>query len=153
MKMVLEHKHVAALAVFVVLVVVGSGFLATGNVAITNPTSHGVNLYINSVDFPARLTPTYVPHATLTNSGRQSVTFVNYRLDVYPAGGNLGTRYYTGKSGFVNLGAGETKTIELPALDIVAGTYSAVFKLDIDDRYIETDESDNTYTTTFTTSA
>ena len=146
--MVLEHKHVAALAVFVVLVVVGSGFLTTGNVTISNPVSHGLNLYVNSVDFPTKLVSAYVPRATLTNSGPQSVTFINYELTIVRPDGTQWAK----TAGFVNIGAGETKTIDLPAMDIAEGTYNAVFKLDIDDRYVETDEADNTYATTFTTS-
>src|SRR3989344_6750882 len=112
MKMVLEHKHVAALAVFVVLVVVGSGFLtqseqssdvqqtlrglfATGNVAVSNPTAHGLNLYINSVDFPAKFpvgSASYHGTATVTNTGSQSVTSVYYRLDI----SNLANSFYQG---------------------------------------------------------
>ncbi len=147
--MVLEHKHVAALAVFVVLVVVGSGFLATGNVVqISSPTPHGLNLYVNSVDFPSKFTDTYVTSATVTNTGRQSVTFVEYELVlVWPDG-----THRTGTTGFVNIGAGETKTFQLSALTNAApGTYNAVFSLDTADDFVETDETDNSYRTTFTT--
>ena len=164
--MVLEHKHVAALAVFVVLVVVGSGFLtqseqssdvqqtlrglfATGNVAVSNPTAHGLNLYINSVDFPAKFpvgSASYHGTATVTNTGSQSVTSVYYRLDI----SNLANSFYQGRADFVHIGAGETKTFDLAGLDLDAGTYRAVFKLDTEDSFVETDETDNTYTTVFT---
>ncbi len=147
--MVLEHKHVAALAVFVVLVVVGSGFLTTGSFVTSNPTSHGLNLYVNSVDFPGKFpagSASYQGTATVTNTGSQSVTSVYYRLDI----SNLANSFYQGRADFVHIGAGETKTFDLPGLDLEAGTYRAVFKLDTADSFVETDETDNTYTTVFT---
>ncbi len=148
--MALAHKHVAALAVFVVLVAVGSGFVATGNVVqISSPTSHSLNLYVNSLDFPSKFSDTYVASATVTNTGRQSVTFVGYELVIVRPDGT--GRHAT--TGFVNIGAGETKTFQLSALTNTApGTHNAVFSLDTEDDYVETDESDNTYRATFATS-
>ena len=145
-----EHKYIAALAVLVVLVVVGSGFMSTGNVAISNPTSHRLNLYANSVDFPVKFVSgmsTYHGTATVTNTGSNSVTFVNYEITLTAPNGAS----YVGKQGWFNINAGETKTFDLPDMDLNgANTYSYVFKIDTDDRYIETDETDNTYAGTFT---
>jgi len=145
-----EHKHIAALAVFAVLVIVGSGFLATGNVVISNPTSHNLNLYVNTMDFPAKHTDfSYAPAAIITNTGAQSVTFINYELTVQRTTPDPKQTGFAKSQGSFNIGAGETKTIALPGMDINSGEYSAVFKIDVDDRYVETDETDNTYTTTF----
>jgi hypothetical protein len=142
-----NYSYVAVLAVLIVAVTFGSG-LITGNVSVHSSPHSNLNFYVNSVSFPAKFTPgtnSYHATATVTNSGLQSASFVYYRLDVYSQGGR-----YAGVDGFVNLGAGETKTFDLPDMsDLTAGTYSATFTLDTGYRYTETNELDNTYKTTF----
>ena len=145
--MTANHGYVAALAVFVVAIAFGAGSV-TGNVSVHSSPHSDLNFYVNSIFFPAKLIPgtnSYHATATVTNSGSESASFVYYRLDVYSQGGR-----YAGVDGFVHLGAGETKTFELPNLsDLTAGTYRATFILDTQNRYTEIDELDNTYKTTF----
>ena len=141
-----NYNYVVALAVLVVVVAFGSGSV-TGNVSV-HRTQQDLNFYVDSIYFPAKFTPgtsSYHATATVTNSGSQAASFVYYRLDVYSQGGR-----YAGVDGFIHLSAGERKTFDLPDLsDLTAGAYSATLMLDTYNRYAETNELDNTYTTTF----
>ncbi len=146
--MVTNYNYVVVLAVLAAAVTFGPG-LITGNVSVHSSPHSDLNFYINNVYFPPKFTSgisSYHATATVTNSGSQSASFVYYRLDVYSQGGR-----YSGVDGFVHLAAGETKTFALPDMfDLTAGTYTATFKLDTQNRYTETSESDNTHATTFT---
>ncbi len=140
------HTYAAVLAIFVVLAFAGANL--TGNASAHRIYQHGdVNFYINSVDLPTKFTPgmpTYNSKATITNAGSQSASFVHYTLELYDPGGR-----YSAVAGFVHIGAGETKTFDLPSMpDLTVGTYRATFKIDTEDRYVETDETDNVYRTT-----
>lgn len=140
--MAITHTHVAALAVFVVIAVVGTGLLTGG--AVTANT----DLSVSGVSLPSKILAgqTVRPVATFVNGGTASAGSVSYRLQVLTSNYGLALQ----KDERVYLSAGGTATADLGPWDLPKGSYILNLWVDYQGEHTETDEANNYYTTTFT---
>ncbi len=141
--MAIKNTHIAALVVFVVLAVVGTGLLTGG--AVTTD----VDFSVSSVSLPEKIlvSQTVRPVATFANSGSTSAGSVSYRVQVLTAGGH-GLAVQKDES--VYLLAHSSATADLGPWDLPKGSYILNLWIDSQGEHAETDETNNLYTTTFT---
>jgi hypothetical protein len=143
------HPYIAALAVFIVIVAVGSGVIMTGAYVTSSPTQHPVDIAMVDASFPEKLTDKthYIGSITLANYGTVSASSVKYNVLVTNADSGGLTWQNEGR---VALMVGETKTIELPTFDIVPGRYHVKATADSAYDFNEADELNNVFEDTFT---
>jgi len=140
--MAITHLHIAALAVFVVIAVVGTGLL-TGGAVTTN-----TDLWVSGVSLPNKILAgqTVRPVATFVNSGTASAGSVSYRLQILTSSYGLAMQ----KDERVYLLAGGTATADLGPWDLPRGDYILNLWVDYQGEHTETNEVNNYYTTKFT---
>ena len=143
------HPYIAALAVFIVVAVVGSGIVMTGAYVTQSPTQHPVDIAMVDVSFPEKLTDKthYIGSITLANYGTVSVSSVKYNVLVTDA--NSGSLTWQNE-GRATLMVDETKIVELPTFDIAPGRYHVKATADSAYDFNEADELNNVFEDTFT---
>ena len=144
-KMATNNTLIAGIAVALVALafVAGSGFTGA---ATTNP----FDFSLDNVKLPEKVIPyeSFTAEATIMHAGTVSATFVDYDYRIWNAKGY--EIFRTPDKSYFDLQPGKN-VIKLTAANLPsAGTYNIEITVDDDNRYAETDEGNNKYTTTIT---
>ncbi len=140
-------SYIQLATVFAILVVGASLFSVglSGFATVQQP----MDFYVRSLDFPSNILHDnpFRGTAVFVNTGNTSATFVAYDYAIYDY---RGANVYRGeiKDSYVNLPISSAVNVTLQPVDLKNGTYFVKLKIDSENHFVESNETNNEFVTT-----